>query len=398
MKSNTLYHSALSQLYAACVPEGILASTLSRDNYQRIWSRDGVMAGVYGLLVGDEKLTQHLKLTIQSLGKQQDPHGIIPSNIGLGQSAEVSYGSLAGRVDASCWWVIGASLLWLEGHFTAAEQPLVKQQLDRCLFLLECWEMNNGHLLYVPPGGNWADEYVVQGHTLYDNCLRLWGLRLVARLFKEEALWHKLALVESRVADTFSSGQTADRYHTAAFNRLEQKKLPYFFAAAGPMGYDGRWDMAGNAMALLLGLNSQTTDLCAFLTSLQSSTAKNLLPVFWPVIKPGDADWTGLEAHYAYRFKNKPYHFHNGGFWPIFSGWMALGLAMTGELAYARSLHATYHMLLQQTEPSALFTEYYDTKNGEPGGVAPLSYAATGYLLHQLALSPELSTLKHYWR
>lgn len=398
MNNNSIYDLALSHLYAACVPEGILASTLAHDNYRRIWSRDGVMAGVYGLLAGDVKLTEHLKLTILSLGEQQDEHGIIPSNIGLGDSEEVSFGSLAGRVDASCWWVIGASLLWLEGHWTEAEQEQMKRKLDRCLFVLECWEMNNGQLLYVPPGGNWADEYVVQGHTLYDNCLRLWGLRLVARIFKTESLWHKLALVESRVADTFSSGQTTDRYHPTAFNRLAQKELPYFFASAGPMGYDDRWDMAGNAMALLLGLNTRTGILRAYLAGLQNHTAKSLLPVFWPVIGPDDADWSGLEAHYAYRFKNRPYHFHNGGFWPIFSGWLALGLAMSGELTYARHLQTTYHELLANTEPSALFTEYYDTKNGEPGGVAPLSYAATGYLLHQLALSPELSTLKHFWR
>jgi len=49
---------------------------------------------------------------------------------------------------------------------------------------------------------------------------------------------------------------------------------------------------------------------------------KNLLPAFWPSIREGDAEWKKLRNNYSVRFRNKPYHYHNGGLWPFINGFM----------------------------------------------------------------------------
>src|SRR5690606_14161491 len=49
--------------------------------------------------------------------------------------------------------------------------------LERVRFLLGCWEFNTRGLLFVPPTGDWADEYLQTGYVLYDELLYLQALR-----------------------------------------------------------------------------------------------------------------------------------------------------------------------------------------------------------------------------
>ncbi|NUR33686.1 MAG: fructofuranosidase/invertase, partial [Gemmatimonadaceae bacterium] len=61
--------------------------------------------------------------------------------------------------------------------------------------LLEGLEYNGRHLLYVPVGGDWADEYVYEGYVLHDQVLRAWALHLVAATYDEPAWRAKAALI-----------------------------------------------------------------------------------------------------------------------------------------------------------------------------------------------------------
>lgn len=48
--------------------------------------------------------------------------------------------------------------------------------LEQVRFLLGAWEFNNRGLLYIPPTGDWADEYMQSGYLLYDQLLYLQAL------------------------------------------------------------------------------------------------------------------------------------------------------------------------------------------------------------------------------
>ena len=52
-------------------PHGIHASQASMANYRAIFARDGVMAGVAGLLLGDERVCDGLARTLEGLRDTQ---------------------------------------------------------------------------------------------------------------------------------------------------------------------------------------------------------------------------------------------------------------------------------------------------------------------------------------
>ena len=148
-------------IYDAIVDEGILASSIVKDNYRRVWSRDSMMTGLVGLAIQDEKIIEGFRNSILTLAKHQAKNGQIPSNVALGNNPSVSYGSLVGRVDATTWWIIGCAVLLKHNKdFFEKYSSELKHTIDKSLNLLDSWEFNQKGLIYTPLGGNWADEYV----------------------------------------------------------------------------------------------------------------------------------------------------------------------------------------------------------------------------------------------
>ena len=68
-----------------------------------------------------------------------------------------------------------------------------------------------------------------------------------------------------------------------------------------------------------------------------------LLPAFWSVITSKDEKWDDLQMSFSYTFKNAPREYHNGGLWPLISGFYVASLARRGytERAdrYRKALH-----------------------------------------------------------
>ena len=387
---------ALEVLHGACLPQGIAATSELTDNYRRIWARDGIITGITGIVIGDDYIIEHLAKTINYLGKYQDQSGIIPSNVGVEPTPTVSYGSTAGRVDATAWWIIGAILLLRDFPKLVKEKADLQNKVLKAMAVMEIWEMNLGNLIYTPLGGNWADEYVIQGHTLYDNILRLWGLKLAAAVLGEKQFSDKARKVEEKIKQNYfyTTDQTTPRYHKEAYSRIEQDP-GYLFASVSPAGYDTRWDMAGNALGLLLGFTQKKDQTEIFLRKLSEGLPGGLIPAFWPVIKPGDSEWIFLKDNYNYRFKNMPYHFHNGGSWPVLSGFMCLAMAYQGKPELAGNMHEAMTQALEIEVPEYSFFEYFDTDRGQAHGVQQLCYSASGWLLSELALNGDFNRLKN---
>ena len=94
------------------------------------------------------------------------------------ETIEVSYGGLAGRVDAVTWFIIGIC----QYTFHTKDNSLIvkyEEVIEKAIQLLDAWEFNNKHLIYVPLSGNWADEYITDGYVLYDQLLRIWALKII---------------------------------------------------------------------------------------------------------------------------------------------------------------------------------------------------------------------------
>ena len=185
MNNNLHYNKAVELLHNVASPNGFLASFEDTTNYKRVWARDGVICGLAALASGEEKLIDAFKQTIKTLADNQHELGTIPSNVLCSEDKkEVSYGGLAGRVDAVTWFIIGVCQY---AHYTK-NPDFVSQyasHIEKCLHLMNAWEFNNKHLMYVPLSGNWADEYITDGYVLYDQLLRVWALRSYNHFAKE---------------------------------------------------------------------------------------------------------------------------------------------------------------------------------------------------------------------
>ena len=375
--------SALKTIKKSIIPEGILASSKKIDNYNRIWARDSSMTGIVGVWLDDKVITEALKNSILTLLKHQNHLGQIPSNVEIKENIEkASYGSLVGRIDCNSWWII-ASCVYLQNINDEVLKNNLKDPIRKAFDCLETWEYNNRGLLYGPLGGNWADEYVTSGYTLYDNVLRFWAFQIFAEVYEDRKFLEKANVLSELIKQNFSKISTSKTIHPTAMKNTESK--PYFWAAFDPSGYNVTFDMAGNALALMLGFFENTSSFENYLNDLSEEFQSWLLPVFYPVINEGDKYWDLLSNNYSYQFKNFPYHFHNGGAWPIFLGWLSLGLSkQNNESEIVKKIMADYEAILNKF-PEKAFTEYYDTKAYQPHGTPELCFSATGYLLIKLA-------------
>jgi len=67
------YDKALALLHDCATADGFVASPSERDNYQRVWGRDGTIISLDALLTGDDRLIKTARKTFETLEEYQGP-------------------------------------------------------------------------------------------------------------------------------------------------------------------------------------------------------------------------------------------------------------------------------------------------------------------------------------
>lgn len=387
---------AVALLRACCSSDGFLASPTASANYRRIWGRDGAILALAALLTGDKELIATARQTFLTLIRYQGPHGEIPSNVDPG-TGRVSYGGTTGRVDADLWLIIGCGEYWHatgDGPFLEAVLPA----LEKVRFLLGAWELNNRGLLYIPLTGDWADEYLHQGYVLYDQLLYLQAQRTLARVHAavhgspDHGLQERIGRLCHLIRANYwfdGDGIPDDAYHEVLYRKglqaAAQRPTRYWMASFAPSGYSYRFDAFANVLASLLGLadEAQSRTVDDFIAAETTNQELPLLPAFHPVIEPVDEDWEDLQVMFSYTFKNRPYEFHNGGLWPMVTGFYVADLAQRQRHAEAeRCLRAVHraNAMSMGGEPWA-FPEYIHGQALTPGGTRHQGWSAAGAII-----------------
>lgn len=385
------------ELVQRCVtPDGFLASLSDNANYRRIWTRDGVIIGLSTLMAGDEDLVSAFGRTLRTIASYQGPHGEIPSNVGINEE-DVSYGGTAGRVDASLWFVIGAAEYWLasgDDQFILEMIPV----LDKVIFLLGAWEFNNRGFLYIPATGDWADEYIHSGYVLYDQLLYLQALksykyirfRVLEEPGKESS--DKINKLLSMIQANFWIDQEdapTHVFHEVLYQKgqeaIECCQQPYWLPFFTPHGYGYRFDAFANILASLCGAADSTRceTVDRFIENNVVDEKMKLLPAFYPVITDDDKDWKKLNVAFSYDFKNRPYEFHNGGLWPMLTGFYTADLARRNKhekaQQYLLAIGAANKMKMEKRNWG--FPEFVNGKKFTPGGNSNQCWSASAYLM-----------------
>jgi GH15 family glucan-1,4-alpha-glucosidase len=378
--NNLAYEKSIELLQKCSSTEGFLASAQNISNYKRVWARDGVICGLAALASGNDNLIETFEKTLETLAKNQHKNGTIPSNVMTADDkTEVSYGGLAGRVDAVSWFIIGIC----QYAFYKKDNSFVnkyKSHIDKCLQLMEAWEFNNKHLMYVPLSGNWADEYVTDGYVLYDQLLRIWALKSYHYFEKNNEIELKIKAITTEIEINFCPNALGDKYHERAYNELIFNN--YMPASFSPSGYKNYFDAFANSLALILkiGSNDFQDKILEYAESLQKSTTMNLIPAFYPTIEEVDLDWNLLKNNCKYEFRNYPNEFHNGGSWAMVNGFF--GLALCSKNKDASSVLNAINQA--NVVGNYSFYENFNTKTTAPNGVPFCAWsAAAAIILHQ---------------
>ncbi|MFH1837538.1 MAG: hypothetical protein ABH862_05460 [Candidatus Omnitrophota bacterium] len=323
---------------------GFFASSVDRENYKRLFSRDAFWIGIAALLTGEKVLVEGFRQSLDTLGCRQRDDGAIPSNVT--QDGKVSYGVINPRIDSTTLFVLGA-LFYRKVNKIKRKDDLYIESIHRAMsYLAEHWENPDTNLLYIPRAGNWADEYFQQGYVLYDEVLWYYALKEYGNMLKghrdersklfikkagkvfkfiRDRFWIKLLKEDGsdhmrkivRVFDLDKVGYFLHYYHVE--NRMDKG-----------MGHPHRvFDAFGNILALLSGMASseQSKKIRNFVDNI-SMNYYPLIPAHYPFVREKFFKTYKL---YQYRFKEYVGHYHNGGLWPWYTGLYVSYLAKIGD-------------------------------------------------------------------
>ena len=397
------YDRALAEVFGCLTPEGFIASPTGVNNYGHVWSRDGVIIGLAGLMTGETELIDGLRNTLETLAAHQGPHGEIPSNVRGGDGA-VSYGGTVGRVDADLWFAIGCGQ-YVRATGDRAFANRMWPTLERLRYLLGAWEFNNRGLLYVPPTGDWADEFIHSGYVLYDQALYLQAQREFVAIGRwlhgdeqEQAVermerLHRLLLGNYWLTED-NGADEADIYHRALYERglaaAPEVAGRYWAPTFSPTGYGYRFDSFANVLVSLLGIadDERADQVHEFIEDDVRRPHVAVLPAFHPAIGPGDSDWEQLESAFTFVFRNLPDAYHNGGLWPMITGFHVADLAARGKREQAGVWLNGIHRANAMTHEGEAwsFPEYVHGRTAEPGGTMHQGWSASAALMGHHAL------------
>ncbi|RME52139.1 glycogen debranching protein [Candidatus Woesearchaeota archaeon] len=392
------YAQSLQLLIACSSPDGFLASTTNTANYQRVWARDSMICSLAALLSDDAYLIGQVKKSLVTLMRYQHRQGEIPSNVDVKQK-KVSYGGSAGRVDATLWFLVGFGQYVKRTNdiaFLKRYYPHFRKAID----LVRLYEFNHKHLIYVPISGDWADEYIQEGYTLYDELLYyqafkefVWlrkKLRKRAEKYEEKAKHIKKVIITNFQLKK-SNLCSPYLYNKIVYKRALQHKrspTPYFLPCFNPGGYYTHFDAFANALTILLHIATpaERERLKRYLKRNFIKHTRGLIPAFWPVITPGHPHWDELRNNYATAFRNKPHEYHNGGLWPMITGMWAAAFAKNDKQLAEQLLDAinTANQKCTTRKEAWCFYEYHNSKTFKPRGTKHQAWsAAAGIIAHQ---------------
>lgn len=398
-------HRKALELLRSCQTEsGFVATPTQKDNYNRIWGRDSCVMALAALLSKDTDLIEGARLSLETLAAHQGPHGEIPSNVDPG-TGRVSLGGTTGRVDADLWFVIACGEYWQCTEDEAFIKKMLKP-LEAVRFLLGAWEFNNRGLIFVPPTGDWADEYLQSGYVLYDQILYFLSLKAFARVHahlhasRDHLLEERVARLKHLIQANFwfsDEGETLpdDVYHENLYRKGARAETHcrgrYWMPFFSPLGYGFRFDALANVLADLAGLctEDQNERVDAYIAEEIVNKERMLLPAFNPVIRPKDEEWEDLQMTFSHTFKNEPDEYHNGGLWPFVTGFYVASLARRGQMELAsRYCDGIDRANREEMDGGGwAFPEFLHGKKGTPGGTHPMGWSAAASIIAHESLA-----------
>jgi hypothetical protein len=386
------YNKAIELLKENSTEKGFLASKEERNNYKRIWSRDGVVQGIAAISSEEKELIKTFKQNLISLKEYQDKTGRIPSNIDF-KKKQVSYGTIVGKIDATLWYVIGVGKYY---SYTKDRKFLriFYKSLKKAIDYLKCLELNGKGLLYIPTGGDWSDEYISEGYVLFDQILYYLSLKEYEKMSKELNQIGEINKINKKInklkeiinINYFPSKSKLN--HKAVYSKGLYKKIAnefkedYALISFCSNGFQKHLDSFANSLLLSTDIldEKKKKKVLKTLNQRLKSQKMKILPAFWPSITPKEKSlYKILEMNSLFEFRNTPHNYHNGGLWPLIQGFYITGLVKTKKNKLAKKYLKEFSEALEGDNYQ--FHEYFESKNYTPSGHKKIGFSAAGYII-----------------
>ncbi|GLH73389.1 hypothetical protein GETHLI_18910 [Geothrix limicola] len=326
--------------------------------YPEPYTRDLLISALGIFTSGREELVGALREVLETLGRNQGPHGQIPSlvqdpeNRGASDTTPLFLLVLGmfrrHTGEAAFLEAAGAKALTWMAYQTTEDRDLVGQQ----------------------PTSDWRDEQWVLGHGLYVNALvhgylRILGLNRQAGAFRE----------------------AANRVDGRGFLTPGQPTYAFWFYK---VLRNERCDVLGNSLAILTGLadGDRAREMVGWIEAQcealrrQGELALDLPPCLFPFVQPGDWDWHARDGIY-----NPPGSYHNGGVWPFVCGFYIAALVAAGAYDLAERKLLALTALVQRSKKGQIhhsgafgFNEWFRAQDGSPEGEEWQTWSASMYL------------------
>ncbi|WP_342332375.1 amylo-alpha-1,6-glucosidase [Pedobacter sp. FW305-3-2-15-E-R2A2] len=334
--------------------------------YPEPYTRDLLISVLGIVLSGDRSLLASVRNVLESLAKNQSPHGHISSLVHDKEDR--------GASDTTPLFLLATGIF----RQCSDEPGFLEPAVLLALTWMEYQRPTDGGLIAQQPTSDWRDEQWVPGYGLFVNTL----MYAVYRIFNE----HKKAEEILREMNRFSIRQKVQHHYV--HEGLALKHKPYYALWSYKVYSSERFDLLGNSMAVLFGMAklSRGRKMMRWLEGECAAMRRagllgpELAPNFFPFIKPDDPDWLPRYEHF-----NLPGTYHNGGIWPFVCGFHIAALVAVGafRLAEAQLMELTRMIKRSADKTKNLefgFNEWLLAKDGQPAGQDWQSWSAAMYL------------------
>jgi len=332
--------------------------------YPEPYTRD-LMFSILGIAVsGNEALIGSIRAVLQTLAKNQTPHGHIPSLVHDLDDR--------GASDTTPLFLMGVGIF----RQLTGEAGFFRDAVAKALVWMEYQSPDDRYMVAQQPTSDWRDEQWVLGYGLFVNTLVYSYLQLLGDAGRAEGLRYEMRQM------VIDGGFIPHHIHEG----LMVRSKPYFAFWAYKVYCSDKFDLLGNSLAILSGLAPRAQALeiidwveqqCAMMNEA-GTLAVSIPPNFFPFTLPGDPDW-----HPRYKEFNMPGNYHNGGVWPFICGLYVAALVAVEKFDLAEQKLTELTRLVKLSKNPELefgFNEWIKAQTGEVMGVDWQTWSAALYL------------------
>lgn len=332
--------------------------------YPEPYSRD-LLITILGIAVsGNDQLIKSMQKVLETLAANQSEHGHIPSLVHDPENR--------GSSDSTPLFLLAAGIY----RKLTGEPEFLYQAVRKAMTWMEYQSPTDKIIVGQLPTSDWRDEQWVLGYGLFVNTLVYSYLKIHNQ--QEKARLLKNHMNHFTITEGFM--------HKHVHEGLVVKHKPYYAFWSYKVYSSERFDLLGNALAILSGLASPTRskemiswieEECAAMRS-NGDLVVDLPPNFFPFIRAKDPDWIERYADF-----NKPGDYHNGGIWPFIVGFYVAALVAAEKYRLAEEKLICLTRLVQPARKEKVdfgFNEWIKAQTGKPMGQDWQSWSAAMYL------------------